>query len=121
MSLNPVAFKQTNTPVDYKLQELLKNKFQSLSRYVGEASDLRCDVEFEKVAPHQHGPVYRIEVNLFAYGNLHRAEATEESFEAAIDVVRAELEAELEKARGKRQTLWRRGARRMKEMMRFSR
>ncbi len=121
MSLNPITFKQTNTPVDYKLQELLSNKFQSLSRYVGEATDLRCEVEFEKAAPQHHGPVYRIEVNLFAYGILRRAEANEESFEAAIDVVRAELEAELEKARGKRQTMWRRGARRMKEMMRFGR
>ncbi len=119
MSFPTITFKYTQTPVVYQLQDLITQKFQSLERYVGGKTDVRCEVEFAKVAPHQNGNVYRTEVNLWSDGVLYRAEATEESFEKAIDAVRSELDTELGRARTKRQSLFRRGARRMKDMMRM--
>jgi ribosomal subunit interface protein len=118
MSFPQITFKHTQTPVVYHLQDLITQKFQSLERYVGGKTDARCEVEFAKVAPHKNGAIYRTEVNLFIDGTLYRVEATEESFEKAIDSVRSELDTELGRARTKRVSLFRQGARKMKDMMR---
>ena len=117
MSFPTITFKHTNISVDYELQGRLTDKLQSLERYIGGKSDTKCAVEFVKVTPQQHGPVYRVEVNIWSDGVLYRAEATKDSFDAAIDGVRSELDSELGRARTKRMSLWRKGARKMKEMM----
>jgi ribosomal subunit interface protein len=117
MSFPLITFKHTNTGVDYKLQALIAQKFSSLERYISDNTDARCDVELVKAAPHHHGPVYRVEVNLWFAGFMYRAEATEENFEKAVDSVRSELDRELSRARTRRLSLFRRGARRFKMMM----
>lgn len=119
MSLERITFKHTGTDVRPHLQDLVSEKLQTLERFLGGKEDVICEVEFAKVAPKRNGSIYRVEVNITSGGQLHRAEATEETFERAIDEVRSELESELQRARTKRQSLWRKGARKMKDMMRF--
>lgn len=119
MSFPVITFKHTNTPVAYHLQELVTQKFDSLTHHVKGDTTARCEVEFQKIAPHHNGPVYRVEVNLLCRGMVYRAENTSENFEKAIDSVRAEIDRELQRAKTKKQSLWRKGARRMKDMMRF--
>jgi len=119
MTFPPITFKHTNTPVAYHLQEIVTQKFESLAHHVAGDTTARCDVEFEKVAPHHNGPVYRVEANILSRGVMYRTEKTAENFEKAIDTVRAEIDRELQRAKTKKQSLWRKGARRMKNMMRF--
>lgn len=119
MSFPQISFKYTNTPVAVHLEELVTKKFQSLSHHVAGNTTVRCDVEFEKVAPQQNGPIYRAEANIWRDGVMYRAENTAESFENAIDKIRAELDRELQRARTKKQSLWRKGARQIKDIMRF--
>ena len=57
--------------------------------------------------------------NFWLAGKMHRAEATEATFEAAIDVVKDELDRELNKEHDKHQTLVRKGGREIKEAIRF--
>ena len=78
-----------------------------------------CDVEFEKMTVQQNGNVFRMEANLEVDGKLYRAEATMDSFEKAIDEVRSELDKELRRANSKKETLFKRGGRKIKEMLRF--
>ena len=111
--------KITNADVPVELQELLERKLQPLQRYLGDETDVVCDVEFEKTAPSENGPVFRLEINLQVAGDLHRAEATLESFEAAIDEVRDELDKELRRKHKKQDTLLKKGGRKIKNMMRF--
>ncbi len=118
MAFPTIQFKATNTVLEGTWQDLVERKFQSLERYVGKATDLTCTVEFEKIGVHQHGRVFRVEANFYRDGQLFRAEATEESFERAIDVVRAELDRELARVFGRRETLLRRGSRMIKAMLR---
>ncbi len=119
MSFPMINFKVTNAEVSDQLKTVAEHKLTSLEKYIG-ASPAICDVEFEKVTNHhQQGNVFRVEVNLEVTGKLFRAEATSESFEKAIDDVRADLENEMQSVQGKRDTLWKKGARRVKEMMRF--
>ncbi len=119
MSFPMINFKVTNAEVSDQLKTVAEHKLTSLEKYIG-SSPAICDVEFEKVTNHhQQGNVFRVEVNLEVAGKLFRAEATSESFEKAIDEVRADLENEMQSVQGKRDTLWKKGARRVKEMMRF--
>lgn len=116
-----INYKATNTQLDSVLQTLLENKLNSLEKYLGDETDINCEVEFEKVAPQENGRVHRVEVNLWLKGTLYRAEATEDQFEKAIDEVRAELDKELRRAHKKHHSLLRKGGRRIKEIMRFGR
>lgn len=120
MSFPTITFKQTNVTVDEQLVSLLEQKLVTLEKFIGEAPSL-CEAEFEKVTHHQNGDVHRVEVNLQVNGKLYRAEATEDSFEKAIDEVRSELDKELGRARDKEDTLLKKGGRKIKELLRFGR
>jgi len=112
-----INYKATNTDLDERLQTLLEQKLTSLDKYIGEETDIKCDVEFEKMSTGHSGQIYRVEVNLWLAGKLYRAEDTLESFEKAIDEVRSELDKELRRANKKKETLIKRGGRAIKEMM----
>ena len=121
MAFPTIQFKATNVTIDNAWQDLVGQKFQSLEKYIGAETDTKCDVEFEKETGEHHngGKLHRVEANLFLHGKLYRAEASEESFEKAIDAVRADLDRELAKAHEKRETLVKRGGRKLKDMLRF--
>lgn len=99
------------------LTDIFEQKCATIEKYFHDGESLTCDVEFQKVAPQQSGQIYKVELNLAVGGNLYRAEAVEESFEKAIDVVRSELDTELQHAKGKKETLDRQAGREMKEKM----
>lgn len=120
MVFDRIIFKHTNIGADEKLHSYVTSRLSALQKYIAEGeTDVKCEVEFEKVSAQQSGRVCRIEVNVWVAGTLYRAEATEETFEAATDVVRDEVDAEMNKAHKKRNSLIRRGGRKLKEMMRF--
>lgn len=119
MAFPPIAIKTTNATVSEELQEALEQKFQSLEKYLGEETDVKCEAEFEKAAPSENGPVHRIEVNLFVAGVMHRAEATKETFIEAVDEVRDQLDKELRRRNKKYATLLKKGGRKIKNIMRF--
>lgn len=123
MGLPTIQYKGKNVHLDNAWLDLIEQKFQSLEKYIGDETDVKCDVEFEKETREHHnsGRIHRVEVNLFLKGTLYRAEASEESFEIAIDEVRAELDRVLRSANKKRETLIKRGGRKIKDMLRFGR
>lgn len=119
MTFPTINFKATNTELDAKLETLLETKFQSLQKYIGDETDVLCEVEFEKETAHQSGRFFRVEANLTVAGKLYRAEATEHSFEEAIDEVRSELDKALRRSIKKQDTLVKKGGRAIKRMMRM--
>lgn len=114
-----IQFKATNTELDPTLTSVVEHKFTSLEKFTGGVPEVLCEVEFEKETAQQSGRVFRVEANLTVKGKLFRAEATEESFEKAIDEVRNELDKELRRANDKHDTLIKKGGRAIKNMMRF--
>jgi len=112
-----INFKYNDLEEVKPLADLMQQKLQSLTKYLHEEQSITCDVEFEKVAPQNAGQVYRAEVNLMVEGTLFRAEATENSFEVAIDEVRNELDKELRRAKDKQVTLDKDAGRAAKEQM----
>ena len=97
------------------LADVVDQKLAAFDKYIGNAKSVSCDVEFQKVAPKQNGQIFRLEVNLLVDGTLHRVEATEESFEKAIDEVRDELDKELRRSKEKQETLDKQAGRKIKE------
>ena len=119
MTFPTVNFKTTNVQIEDRLLDLLEGKLQSLNKYLGIETNVVCEAEFEKLTASEKGPVHRVEVNLQVGGELYRAEATEESFEKAIDEVRDELDKELRRSNRKRDSMLKKGGRKIKEMIRF--
>lgn len=119
MTFPKIQFKATNVVMEPKWQMQVEEKFETLAKYLGYHTDSICHVEFERITAHQSGDVCRFEATLFAHGKTFRAEATEHSFENAIDAVKKDLERELSKAHKKHDTLIMRGRRTIKELMRF--
>ena len=119
MAFPTIQFKATNTELNDTLTTLVEQKFETLDKYIGDETDVRCEVEFEKETAHQSGNFFRVEANLTIHGKLYRSSASEESFEKAIDTVRNELDKEVRRASSKRETLIKKGGRMFKDMMRF--
>lgn len=118
MSFQNIAFKHTNIGVDSALDGYVAEKLDTLAKYV-DANLAKVEVEYEKIPSHRQGDVCRVEVNISVGRDYYRAENTKETFEAAINLVRDELEVEMDKTQKKRISLFRRGARKIKEMIRF--
>jgi ribosomal subunit interface protein len=116
MAFPTINYKYNDLAEAQKLASVVDQKLSVLEKYI-QTEAVTCDVEFEKVTPQQSGKVYRVEVNLAIGGTLYRAEATEESFEAAIDEMRDELDKELRRAKDKQSTLGKQAGREMKEQM----
>lgn len=114
-----IKFKITNAEITEQLKEITVNKLTTLDKFIGDAPTI-CEVEFEKITNHhQHGLIHRVEINLQIDGKLFRSEATSDSFEKAIDEARGDITHKLNSSRGKRNTLWMSGARKIKKMMRW--
>lgn len=118
MTFPPIQFKATNTELDDRLTTLVEQKFETLAKFIGDETDVRCEVEFDKETAHHSGRHYRVEVNLWVKGKLYRVGAAEESFEQSIDEVRSELDKMLRRSQGKHEALVKKGSRVIKQMMR---
>ena len=117
MTFPTINYKYNSLDEAQALADLVDQKMAVFDKYIGGAKSVTCDVEFSKVAPQQKGQIFHMEVNLMIEGSLYRAEATEESFEKAIDEVRDELDKELRRAKEKQATLDKQAGREVKEKM----
>ncbi len=75
-------------------------------------------VELSKTtAHHRTGDVFRAEVNLQANGKEFYASVEKDDLYAAIDEMKDDIEAEIKKFKGRSETVFRRGARKMKDIL----
>ena len=110
------SFEQKDT-----VERVLEKRLKTLEKFLPDHETmLLCDVELAKSTDQQTGRIFRAEINLQVGGILLRAEATEESMEDAIEKAKNELKTELVRMSGKGHSLFRRGARKIKRMLRFS-
>lgn len=117
MTFPTINYKYNGIEEAKSLADVVDQKLGSLHKFVGEEAAAVCEVEFEKLGAHQNGRVFRVEVNLSINGTLYRAEATENTFEEAIDKTRDELDQELSRAKDKHGTLGRRAGRALKSLL----
>ncbi len=102
------------------LREYVEQKIRPLEKLTTVASEsLHAAVEIGKTTHHhKQGNVFRAEVNLHIAHDLIRAVAVQEDLYAAIDEMKQELAVDLAKHKGKKKTLFKRGAQAVKAMLR---
>jgi len=117
MPFPTINYKFNNLTEAHALTSIVEQKCATLEKYLQNTRSVTCEIEFEKVAPRKNGKIYRVEANITVEGTLYRADATEDSFEQAIDEVRDELDKELRRSKEKRKTLQKQGGREAKEQL----
>jgi ribosomal subunit interface protein len=119
MKIPRINKKATNLEITTKIQSLLDQKFLKLEKFIAKHSDTKCDVALERITDHQSGKIFRAEINLYHGGKMYRAESTEEQIEQAIDTIRDDLRRELRRENDKKQSMFRKGGRSIKRMLRL--
>jgi len=113
-----INFTYNNHEEARALTAIVQQKLDTLEKFISNDQSVVCDIEFDKVAAHQNGAIFHCAVNLQVDGELYRADATEESFEAAVDEVRDELDKRLRRSKNKKDSLGKRAGRAMKRLLR---
>mgnify|MGYP001822078048 CR=1 FL=1 len=112
-----INFNYNNHPEAQALTNDTEQKLGTLGKFIAADKSVVCDAEFDKVAANNKGAVFHFSVNLQLDGELYRADATEESFEAAVDEVRDELDKRLRRNKSKKDSLGKRAGRAMKRLI----
>ncbi len=118
-----ISIKATNVKLTPDIEKYIDEKIGSLIKFLGSADneEIEAKVEVGKITKHhQKGDVFRAEINLNLLGDLLRSEAEEWDLHAAIDAAKDELQEEIKKYKGKRFSLYKRGARVAKKLLRLS-
>jgi ribosomal subunit interface protein len=119
MSFPSITIKGANYSITPDLSALVEHKLAPLGKFIPDGLPTTCEVELEKVAEHQSGKIYRAEINLSVNGKLYRAEGVEDQIEKAVDGMRDNIRHELQRDHERRDSLLRRGGRKIKQMLRF--
>ncbi|MEK7462170.1 MAG: HPF/RaiA family ribosome-associated protein [Patescibacteria group bacterium] len=117
MTFSTISYKYNGIEEAKSLTSVVEQRLVTLQKLIPDGAESVCEVEFEKVSAHHNGRIYRVETNLTINGRLHRAEATENTFEEAIAKVRDQLDYELSRAKDKRDTLGKRAGRALKSLL----
>ena len=112
-----INFNYNNHAEAQTLTVITEQKLGSLKKFIAADKSVICDAEFDKVAANNKGAIFHFAVNLQVDGDMYRADATEESFEAAVDEVRDELDKRLRRNKSKRDSLGKRAGRAMKRLI----
>ena len=118
-----INIKSTNLELTPAITDYLDNKLSVLKKFKryfgGEEENWLCQAEVGKqTSHHQHGEIFRAEVQLFFNKQHIYKEAVADNLYAAIDQVKDEVESALAAHSNKRQTLIRRGGRAVKNILR---
>jgi len=101
------------------IDEYVNKKISSLEKFLDEQELAICEVEIGKSTKHHRsGEIFRAEVNILEPGNKQvYAVAEKIDIYAAIDTVRDEAERAIVSRKTKRETLFRRGRTRVKNLL----
>lgn len=113
-----INIKASNMELTEALRNYAEDKVRNLSRHNG-AVPQNIDIELSRETGHNSGPVFRCEIMFeMPYEKfMLRAESTETDMYAAIDTCVPKIKEQLDKERHRRDTMVKRGGRKLKEMI----
>lgn len=108
-----------NMELTEAIENYVNERVGSLKKLIKNAdSTILAEVEIGKTTMHHNaGNVYRAELNISYSGVFLRAEATKEDLYAAIDEVKDEMMRELRQKKTKEESLFKRGAIKIKHLL----
>lgn len=117
-----INIKATNMELNNEIRDYVDSRIKSLDKFIDatENDTAIFDVEVGKTTTAQHtGNIFRAEINLKVHGNFYRAEETTDHLFASIDKATSEIERQLRKGKKKRIDLIRRGAEKIKNILKW--
>ncbi len=114
-----INIKGTGMELTGAVKDYIEKRLASIEKYVkNENGEAVAEVEVGKMTEHhKKGEWFKAEVNLRANGELIRAVSNESDLYAAIDDAKDQLERQLTGTKDKKLTLYKRGARSVKKML----
>ncbi len=99
------------------LKEYVEKRFSGLSKYTG--GEPMVVVDLDKTTGHHHkGDIFEAKASVTTpLGKIHYAVSQKSDMYEAVDDVRKEIIRELTSAKGKKNTLFRRGATKIKRIL----
>jgi len=115
--------KATNIEMTDAIRGYVDERIDYLDKLVNPKDEsVYAQVEIEKTTQGQSkGDVFRAEINLHISGKKLRAEKTSSDLYASIDAIKDEITRELTSYKDKKETMFRKGARKIKDMLKFGR
>ena len=114
-----IKIKMTNFSLTPSIENYLREKVNALDKFLPNDESIFADIELAKTTKHhQKGDIFKAEVNLKVPGRLIRAVAEEWDLRAAIDAVKDELHRKITMNKEKNISLYRKGARFLKNLLR---
>ena len=109
-----------NIELDNKLNEYIQKKVDSLDRILGKSKEERiCDFRIKKDASANKGRIYHAELTISTSNKNYGAEAYGESIYSAIDELKDEVAKKIRRNKDKKESLIKKGGRKIKELLRF--
>ena len=114
-----IKIRATNFDITPAIESYVTSKISSLGKFLGQGGDILCEIEIGRTTHHhKSGDIFRAEVNIRKPGAKQIfAFAEEVDLYTAVDVVRDELEREIVSDKDKRNTLFRRGSAKIKNLL----
>jgi putative sigma-54 modulation protein len=108
--------KATNMELTDSLRDYVTKRIASLEKFA--KGDCNAYVEVGKSTNHhKSGDVFRAEINLTLEGKTYRATSDKNDLYAAVDEAKDDLYETITSEKDRNQTLWKRGARSVKKML----
>jgi len=113
-----ISIKSKNIDLTPAIKDYTEKRISGITKFTGE--DVSAIVEIGKTTMHhKQGDVFSAEINVTtSLGKQFRAVSEKADLYEAIDDVRNEIVREVSSAKGKKEALWKRGAQKIKNMMR---
>lgn len=114
-----IKIRAKNFDLTPAIEDYVNKKIGSLDKFFGGKEGALCEVEIGRTTKHHvSGDIFRAEVNMSVPGSGQIFAVTEENdLYKAIDIVRDECEREILSVKNKKTTLFRRGATRIKNLI----
>ncbi len=113
-----IDLKTKNFEITPSIRTYLQEKMDSLDKFLPKDESVFAEVELAQTTKHHRkGDIFRAEVNLTMPGRLIRAMAEKWDLRAAIDTVKDELQRKITMNKEKNISLYRRGARLFKKLL----
>jgi len=110
-----------NFDITPAINDYVSKKVSSLEKFLNTKNEVLCEVEIGRTTKHHNtGEIFKAEINIVQPGNRQiYAVAEEMDLYTAIDVVRDEAEREIVSRKNKYKTLWKKGASRVKDLIKM--
>lgn len=103
--------------ITVSIQEYLDKRLQGIEKFLDENAII--EVELSKTTNHHRsGDIFKTQLNVTVHGDFVTASSEKEDLYSSIDVARDDLQNILASRKDKKQTLWKQGAQKIKNIIR---